>query len=208
MFKSWFKKGEQDSPPSPALSLLAILADGPETPDPEWEQLRGRFVEACNYIYQDRGTVHSTYHSAQRSIHEFVERYLPHWSLSSDKPELETAFVWAIAKVVSSNAVVASVAGMLLDKFIANGAVVAALRTKLNPTGLRKVLNIGASKFSEMEAAICKRQGFDSADAFEFLNLQFMQLRQVSYLSWHSSAPKELADKFPNVVAYRTLRGK
>jgi hypothetical protein len=97
---------------------------------------------------------------------------------------------------------------MLIDKFIANGAVVAALRTKLNPTGLRKVLNIGASKFSEMEAAICKRQGFDSADAFEFLNLQFMQLRQVSYLSWHSSAPKELADKFPNVVAYRTLRGK
>jgi hypothetical protein len=208
MFKSWFKKGEQDSPTSPTLALLDLLANGPEVPDAEWEQMRGRFVEACTYIYLDRGTIHSTYHSAAKSINEFIARYMPSWSLSSDYPEVETAFVWAIAKIVSSNAVAASVASILLDKFVNNGAFVAALRTKLNPTGLRKVLNLGAARFSEMEVAMTSRQCFDSADAFDFLNSQFMQLRQVSYLSWHSSAPKELADKFPNVVAYRALRGK
>lgn len=208
MLKSWFKRGEPDSPTSPTLTLLALLADGPEHPDAEWVQLRGRFVEACNYIFVDRGTIHSTYHSAEKSVDEFVKRYLPHWSLSSDVLEVETAFVWAIAKVVSTNAVAASVAGMMLDKLVGNGAYVQALRSKLSPTGLRKVLNIGVSKFGEMEAAIGSRQGFDSADSLDFLNSQFMQLRPVSYLSWHSVAGKELADKFPNTVAYRHLRGK
>lgn len=208
MLKSWFKRGEPVSPTSPTLTLVALLADGPESPDAEWEQLRGKFVEACNYLYVDRGTIHSTYHSAHKSIAEFLKRYLPHWSLSTNSLEVEHAFIWAVAKVVSDNAVVASVASVMLDKMIGNGVFVAALRDKLNPTGLRKVLNLGASKFGEMEAAIRTRVGFDSADSFDFLNSQFMQLRQAAYLSWHSVTPRELTDKFPNTVAYRHLRGK
>lgn len=208
MLKSWFKRGEPVSPTSPTLTLLALLADGPESPDAEWVQMRGEFMEACTYIFVDRGSIHSTYHSAQKSIDAFVKRYLPHWSLSSDNPEVETAFTWAVAKVVSSNAVAASVASIMLDKLVGNGAFVAALLDKLNPKGLRKVLNLGASKFGEMEAAVGARRGFDSADSLDFLNSQFMQLRQAAYLSWHSVTGRALADKFPNVVAYRHLRGK
>lgn len=206
MIGSWFKSGERVSPSSPSLALRALLQEEQQVQD--WEQLRGKFIAACSYLYVDRSELFSSYYAAEKFIKEFLTSFLPHWQLSSPSAQVWNAYVWAVARVVAIPSEQASTASQLLDKLVANGAQVAALRIKISPTGIRALLGIGASKVGQMQAAIDTKTSFDMADSMEFLNDQFMQLRQPSYLSWLSNVDPLLRAKFPGVVAYKSLRMK
>lgn len=206
MIGSWFKSGEQVSPSSPSLALIALLQE--ERQGQDWEQVCGKFVAACSYIFVGRGEIFSSYYAAEKCIKEFVSTYLPHWQLSSPAAQVWNAYVWAIARTVALPGERVSTATQLLDKLVTNGAQVAALRDKISPTGLRKLLGIGASKVGQMQAAVDAKTSFDMVDSMEFLNDQFMHLRQASYLSWHSNVDPILRVKFPGVVAYKNMRMK
>lgn len=206
MIGSWFKSGEQVSPSSPTLALLGLLHEDRTAPD--WEQERGKFIAACAYIYRERGTIFSSYFSAEKCIEAFIANFLPSWKLSTRAPEVCVAYVWAIARVVSVPSAQSGVASQLLDKLVTNGAQVSALAAKLAPTGIRKLLGPSASKIQGMEQAIANKTTFDRADSMEFLNDQFLHLRPTSYLSWHSGVDPLLRAKFPGVVAYKNMCAK
>lgn len=195
----WFKSGEQS--PAPHLTLRTIVQS--VSPDNELAKV----IDACHYLYAASSKVHPTYLHAERTIRAYAEDVLD-WHLSSKREEVISAFVWAFAYEVVYRSDVDTVTSHLLDVLVANGAEIVDINSRLKPKGIRRVLNIGASRFGEMTERIARIEAHDCDAAHRFLTDRFMSLRTAGYLSWHSTVGTSVRDKFPGLIAYRSLKGK